>query len=295
MRKRIAWAVLFLSPTVLLFPRVLAFWRSFLVRFYMPFIGSNAARFTYPIFGMLLLLLTGVLIARFNLRRLAAALLTVVWLLCVIWLPLYGVRKYETCSDYTSAELVGLCERLSDVTSECMCKPDDADIDFTFSDGRVKSARYPEFLKSAGIAGIYIPFTCEAIVSSLEPAFTIPFIARHELAHAQGLADEGQATIDAYAQCISSEDECVRYSGYAEALKYALNALFDVSESTARDMFDSLPSQLKTDLNSIGVFAKSKKAPFYVSGEYSDIVGGLIAANRRGVDVSCITPLNPTA
>ncbi len=295
MRKNIARAVVLASPAILLNNRALAFWRAFLTRVYMPCVGKASGAITYPIFGMLLLMLAGALIARFSAKRFLAALLTVAWLLVAIWFPLYGVRRYETCSDYTREELASLCEKLSDMTAAYVCEPSGADMDFSFSEGRVKAARYPEMLNGAGIAGIYIPFTCEAIVSSLEPAFSVPFIARHEFAHARGLADEGQATIDAYAQCASSEDARVRYSGYAEALKYALNALSEMSESAARDIFNALPARAQADLRIIGVFSENADAPFYAAGEYSDIVGGLIAADRRGIDISAMTPSDPMA
>ena len=76
-----------------------------------------------------------------------------------------------------------------------------------------------------GITGIYMPFFAEANVNVNIPAYTLPVTMAHEMAHAKGVAQEGQANIVAYALCLRSEEAALRYSGLMSAAAALLNAL----------------------------------------------------------------------
>ena len=87
-----------------------------------------------------------------------------------------------------------------------------------------KAVRYPEWMRALSLAGLYAPWTGEALYDATAPAAGQPFTAVHELMHMGGVADEGQANICAYIAC-------QRYGGIFAAsadlwaLKYAMDAL----------------------------------------------------------------------
>ena len=58
-----------------------------------------------------------------------------------------------------------------------------------------KFARYPEWMRAFSLAGLYVPWTAEALCDPTAPAAGQPFTAVHELMHMGGVADEGQANI----------------------------------------------------------------------------------------------------
>ena len=88
-----------------------------------------------------------------------------------------------------------------------------------------------------GITGIYMPFFAEANVNVNIPAYTLPVTMAHEMAHAKGVAQEGQANIVAYALCLRSEEAALRYSGLMSAAAVLLNAL-------PQEEFEALYGQL---------------------------------------------------
>ena len=56
-------------------------------------------------------------------------------------------------------------------------------------------------MRALSLAGLYVPWTAEAIYDPTAPAAAQPFTAVHELMHMGGVADEGQANIYAYIAC----------------------------------------------------------------------------------------------
>jgi hypothetical protein len=76
-----------------------------------------------------------------------------------------------------------------------------------------------------GIAGVYIPFTGEAIVSTINTDPFLPSVMTHELAHRLGFAPEDDANFIAYLACMESEEPILRYSGSLMAFNYCFNAL----------------------------------------------------------------------
>ena len=53
-----------------------------------------------------------------------------------------------------------------------------------------KWTRFPALFSALGIAGLYFPFTGEAIVNGDDLPDTLPFTICHELAHQAGFARE---------------------------------------------------------------------------------------------------------
>jgi len=90
----------------------------------------------------------------------------------------------------------------------------------------IKSTLYTLAMQYMGVDGYYNPFTGEGQVNKEIPAFTMPFILCHEMAHQAGIAAEGDANLMAYALCTRSNDPVFRYSAYLDLWLYANNRLY---------------------------------------------------------------------
>lgn len=120
-----------------------------------------------------------------------------------------------------------------------------------------KTARYPEWMRAMGIAGIYFPWTGEAIVSTLEADLALPFAACHELAHQCGIAREDEANLIAYLACMKG-DGYFRYSGTLYALRYGLEALREADFSAWVAVRRELTDDVLRDLTAITGKPKSE-------------------------------------
>ena len=89
-----------------------------------------------------------------------------------------------------------------------------------------------------GITGIYFPFYAEANVNVNIPPYELPVTMAHEMAHAKGVSRENEANIVAYALCIRSGDDYLRYSGLMNAAAVLLNALPEESRKELRGELD---------------------------------------------------------
>jgi hypothetical protein len=72
------------------------------------------------------------------------------------------------------------------------------------------------WLRAAGIEGVFNPFAHEPILASGIPDFELPFLMAHELAHVQGIADEGDANFVAFLSTVESDDPLFQYSAAFE-------------------------------------------------------------------------------
>ena len=103
---------------------------------------------------------------------------------------------------------------------------------FAFYSVRPKQVALSVGMAALGITGIYFPFYAEANVSTLVAPYDVGCTLAHELAHAHGVAQEGEANVAAYALCLRSEDPYLRYSGLMRAASAMLNSLDDASFET---------------------------------------------------------------
>ena len=72
------------------------------------------------------------------------------------------------------------------------------------------------WFRMAGIDGVFNPFGHEPILVGGVPSFELPFLTAHELAHVQGIADEGDANFIAFLATVASNDPGFQYSGAFE-------------------------------------------------------------------------------
>lgn len=86
------------------------------------------------------------------------------------------------------------------------------------------------------ISGVYTFMTGESNINTNYPDFLMPFTMAHEMAHQRGIAREDEANFVAYLVCIGSDDEYIRYSGYANMANYIASALNSADKEKYSDL-----------------------------------------------------------
>ena len=164
------------------------------------------------------------------LKRWGLATLAIVAALALLWGPGWAspVRASARAEAGSLAELCGvLIDRLNGdfgpfpETGEALaCAPVVAGLP-----GRVvKVARVPGWMALAGVWGMFVPLTGEALVDPGMPAPLLPFTAVHELMHLSGIADEGAANLAAWEKCLDAGGPFAD-SARLWALRYAMGQL----------------------------------------------------------------------
>jgi hypothetical protein len=120
--------------------------------------------------------------------------------------------------------------------------------------GRPKLVLLSPAMSYLGIAGIFIPFTCEANVNATLPEWEIPFTAAHELAHQRGFAREEEANYVGYLACRAHPDRDFRYSGVFRASLYALAALAHADREAYSRLRGGLSDALRRDLAALAAW-----------------------------------------
>lgn len=257
----------FLYPLVLLIPAV-----------------SRAARETIsaisnPIPFPAAILAAGFLVFRFDLRRLLAALEIVL----LLYLPLLSNIPYPIPSRFCEEDALRLCRQLSvDAEKYAFSAPpafaEVADECLSLTGGVIKAARFPEWMRLTRTAGVFIPLTGEAILNPNEPAFSLPFLALHEIAHQSGLMNEGQASVRAYLWAMSSQSEAFRYSASVEALRRAVSLLNGLDPNEAARFVQTLSGRVQRDLFALGALSAESTGRFTrLAGDYCDLARYLLA------------------
>lgn len=235
---------------------------------------------------------------------------------CAAWAPMPltpQLRALLPEEDYTTAELSAHCytllkqaNALRDTVGNALLYDTDALMHnardavaavelLSLRPTLPKAMRYSELLRMMGAAGVYVPWTGEALISLYEPEFSLPFAVCHELAHQCGIGREDEANLIAYLACLKG-DGFFRYSGTLYALRYGMDALrerdfsswvalrSDMTDALRRD-FDALPDCSTTSAFSIqdGVsdaFLRLSRQSGIQS--YAQMTGLLIAYGRLG-------------
>lgn len=148
----------------------------------------------------------------------------------------YGGR-FSTGSD----EIIAACATLYDNIKR----------EYSGLDARILSPKPMIFSKAMsymGFTGVYFALTGEANVSTDSPAAFLPATIAHELAHMQGVAQEGEANFVGVAACITSDIPVYRYSGYLSGLVHLLGALREADYDAWQEIYRSLNSEVYGDL-----------------------------------------------
>ena len=242
-------------------------------------------------------------LARFA-KRLTASALAVVLAYALLWYPAYfAVGPHAHAA--TAEQVAALCEALIDrLNASALAFPDvegalrEAEraascLDGTaVPEGAVKAARFPEWMDALGVAGLYSPWTAEAIVDGSASPAALVFTGCHELMHLKGIADEGRANIAAWTAC-SRAGGAAADSANLWALRYAMSALRKVDPAAWRACAGRMDAHLVevfAQMNGFSGFAESGDGAVAAMlgiggaiGSYDALVGWLAGGYERAV------------
>ena len=160
----------------------------------------------------------------------------------------------------------------------------------------------PGWLLRFGTSGVYFPVTGEAHYDAALHAVQKPFVAAHELAHGQGITDEGEANLMAYLTLQASAEPTLRYAGHLGYFRYLGSALRRLDPTAYAAYRDSLPAAILTDLDEINLanrrfaeVAPALRDAVYDSylrsqgvregmGSYSRVIDLIVAWRRRPLE-----------
>ena len=101
------------------------------------------------------------------------------------------------------------------------------------------------------LAGIYVPFTAEALVNPDLPVEALPFTAIHELTHRLGIADEAQANLLAFKISVSSEG-ALADSARLWTLRYAMARMRECDASLWKNRIRQMQPETRAAFDRMG-------------------------------------------
>lgn len=114
--------------------------------------------------------------------------------------------------------------------------------------GTPKIAMASDLMSYLRISGIYPYFVPEAIVNTNTPILSLPHTACHEMAHQRGIAREDEANFVGYLAAIHHSEGIFRYSGYLEAYRYGMDALYGMDSERWQAVYKTTHSGILRDL-----------------------------------------------
>jgi hypothetical protein len=133
----------------------------------------------------------------------------------------------------------------------------------TYTDSKVKEyglslkpTLFAFFMKRISVEGYYNPFTGEGQVDKSLPAFIMPFLVCHEMAHQAGIAAEGDANLVAYAVSTATNDPVFNYSAYLNIWLYANARLYYRDSVTAKQIESQLNPLTRAQIDTLDELAR---------------------------------------
>ena len=138
-------------------------------------------------------------------------------------------------------------------------------------DSNPKAIALSEPMTYTHISGVYTFMTGESNINTNYPDFLIPFTMAHEMAHQRGIAREDEANFVAFLVCIGSNDDYIRYSGYANMINYLDSALSKADSELYKSFLQNkLQREIYNEFVSYSAFFDK-----YRDSTASDIAGGV--------------------
>jgi hypothetical protein len=129
-----------------------------------------------------------------------------------------------------------------------------------------KPSVFGNLMEYFSIQGYYNPFTGEAQVNQNLPAFMLPFVVCHELAHQSGIAAEDDANLLAYAIGTKVDDPAFRYSSYFNIWLYTNGKLRLMDSTLAKSLQEDLNPMTRSHIATLRALRRKYKSIF---GKYS--------------------------
>lgn len=114
----------------------------------------------------------------------------------------------------------------------------------------IKSSLFGKMGNYLGYSGYYNPFSAEGQLNMYVPAFMLPYVSCHEMAHQLGFAREDEANFIGFLAAREG-DPSARYSVYFSSLLYVNRALYQLDSNLAKKNLEKLSPIVKHD---IGVY-----------------------------------------
>lgn len=136
-------------------------------------------------------------------------------------------------------------------------------------DSNPKPIALSEPMTYTHISGVYTFMTGESNVNTNYPDFLLPYTMAHEMAHQRGIAREDEANFVAFLVCIGSDDDYIRYSGYANMIHYIVKPLSSADSNLYKNyVIYSMHGELFDEFN-----AYSKFFDKYRESKASEVTG----------------------
>lgn len=119
-----------------------------------------------------------------------------------------------------------------------------------------------EFMSHCRILGVYSPITIEANYNAASPIYARAFTICHELSHLKGFMREDEANYIAFLACKDSDSVILRYSGYVQALSYAMNAYYSAAGAEKySEMYGKIHPLVQTEFYDNSQYWKQYETP----------------------------------
>jgi len=155
----------------------------------------------------------------------------------------------------------------------------DSDSRFAYPHPSVKSSLFSYFGAYIGFSGYYNPFTGEAQVNTVTPAFTQPYTTCHEMGHQLGYAKENEANFAGYLSARASADPVYRYSAYFELYSYAAGELYRRDSGVVAGFRKQLRPGIRQDFRELKEYNRKYANPMETHIWW--LYGGYLRANRQ--------------
>lgn len=254
-------------------------------------LAALAGECPFPLAEPLALLLAALLVfCLFRARRAACLLLSLLLAgYALLWAPAYSLPAgHAAPAEVSAAQLTALCGTLTERLNaeDAFALPDGLGARALEAAALVKTpvpvraapkpARYPEWMRAFSLAGVYAPWTGEALYDPAAPTAGQPFTAVHELMHMGGVADEGQANICAYIAC-RRYGGAFSHSADLWALKYAMDALRAADSAAWEACLARLSAPVREEFFALGGASLSPGGVAAASSDYGVLAAWLAA------------------
>lgn len=123
----------------------------------------------------------------------------------------------------------------------------------------IKNSLFNWLGNSGGFTGYYNPFSGEAQVDTDYPAFTLPYVTCHEVAHQAGYAKEMEANFVGYLTAVQAHHPAFDYSVYFDLFLYANRNLYYTDSVSALGFRQKLDTLVKQDAGELRKFMLSHR------------------------------------
>lgn len=121
----------------------------------------------------------------------------------------------------------------------------------------IKYCVFGKGLSYMGLQGYYNPFTGEAQINNDIPAFLLPNVVLHEMAHQIGYAKEDEANFVGYLAAMQSTNPYIKYSYYMDVLMYAASELKGLDSVYHKQTMQQLHPKVKAHFAAFIAYRKA--------------------------------------